>query len=559
MLTGLYIHNFALIEKLEIELEPGFNVLTGETGAGKSIIIDAVDVVIGGQGLAEYIRSGAEKAIVEAVFDISGHEKVRQALDEVGLLPDPDELLILSRELVLTGKNVCRINGRQVNLSVFREIAEKLVDIYGQHHQQSLLNPRKHIELLDEFGGSAIRTAKEHLTGVYETLISIQSKILELESLEKDRARMLDMYRYQTEEIEKTRLLPDEDISLEEEKNILTHSEKLAELCQIAYGVLYEGDRRQAVTELLYQAITAVKEACGIDEKLHPVRETLETVFYQLEEAARDIRAYLQKVETDPVRLEEIDNRLDIIRQLKRKYGNSIAEILKYKEQISCSLASLENSDEELVRLRLELAKAMAEYLRTAEVLGAARKSAALRLQEEIAGELKSLNMPHVTFRIDFSARTNPSVQGMDDVEFLISPNKGEPLKPMAKIVSGGEVSRIMLAFKTILADSDSVSTMIFDEVDAGIGGDTLVSVAEKLFLIGKSHQVICVTHSPQLAGKAATHFRITKSVKKDRTVTEVTKLGPAERIDEISRMLGGSSIASAARKHAEEILHVKD
>lgn len=556
MLCKLYIQNFALIDRLEIELYPGFNVLTGETGAGKSIIIDAVGVLTGGQALTEFIRSGEDKALVEGFFEIADNPAITAKLDGYGLRPEQGEPLVLTREIVKTGKNLCRVNGRMVTLSVYRDIAGGIVDIYGQHHQQSLLDVQKHIELLDEYGGQELLSAKEKLGAVWLELTGLRSQLTALEADEKDRARMIDMYRYQLEEIDKSRLQDGEDAALEEEKNILCHAERLANTTQAAYQLLYEGERQKSITDLLSEVINNIRDACGIDESLAPVREALETALYQLEESARELKLYSERVESDPGRLEELETRLNTIKQLKKKYGQSIREILAYRNQVAASLAVMTNYEEELANLKTALGRNQVKYNSLATALTEARMAAAGLLEAQVTEELKELNMPYITFKVSISEKSSPGSLGMDEVEFLISPNKGEPLKPLARIASGGEASRIMLAFKTILARLDSVSTMIFDEVDAGIGGDALRSVAQKLSVIGQDRQVICVTHSPQIAGRGDHHYHIAKIVENDRTVTRVKELKLNERTEEIARMLAGGQITEVAKKHAAEILN---
>lgn len=556
MLRKLFINNFALIDKLEIEFFPGFSVMTGETGAGKSIVVDAVDIAIGGPGLTEFIRSGEEKAVVEAFFEIDGNNRVTKLLEQYGYLQEEGELLILTRELVKTGKNLCRINGRQVNLSVYREITQLLVDIYAQHHQQSLLDPQKHIELLDEYGGLALLAVKKQLAELYTLYEQLQNRFKQLEASEKEQTRMADIYKYQWEEIEKFGLKPNEDIALEEEKHILNHSEKLAYLTNSAYEVLYEGSNGKAVTDLIHEAVNACREAGDIDEVLRPVCEALESALYQIEDAAREVKAYADKVEADPVRLEEVENRLNSLGQLKKKYGNTIMEILEYKGKVAASMALFENYEEELQKLKDSLADAESQYNRVAAELSQARKAAAEKLKVQITAELRELNMPDVSFEVAATLKKSPAVNGLDELEFLISANKGEPLKPLAKIVSGGEVSRIMLAFKTILAKLDAVTTLIFDEVDTGIGGHALQAVARKLSYIGQDRQVICVTHAPQIAGFGDHHYIAVKSSNSGRTMTSVQKLTTQERVDEMARMLAGGQVTETARRHAEEIIN---
>lgn len=558
MLSRLFIKNFALIESLELELHHGFNVVTGETGAGKSIIIDAVDVAIGGTGLTEFIRSGEEKALVEAVFETEDNSKVSELLEQYGFLPEPGESLIMSRELVKTGKNLCRINGRAVNLSLYREFARNLVDIYGQHHQQSLLDPQRHIGLLDEYGGPGLTGLKHKLSLVHEEMNSLRRHLNSLLEGEKEKARTADLYRYQVEEIEKSQLRPDEEQALEEEKHLLSYAGKLSLLTNSVYELLYEGGRHKPAADLIHEATNFCKEAAAIDEKLLDSCEAIESSLYQIIETARDIKSYAEKIESDPDRLVEVENRLDQIRQLKKKYGETVQDILDYKDKIAVSLAVLDNYDEEREKSRAKLADAESEYNDIARRLSAERKKTAQELKKKITAELKYLNMPHVTFEVQFLSKKQPGALGTDDIEFLISPNKGEPLKPLAKIVSGGEVSRIMLAFKTILAKLDSVATLIFDEVDAGVGGQALHAVAQKLSFIGLDRQVICVTHSPQIAGCGDYHYSVRKMVDNGRTLTRVQLLSPEERVDEIARMLSGGQVTPVTQKHAEEILQKK-
>lgn len=555
MLKKMYIKNFALIDKLEIEFCNGFNVLTGETGAGKSIIIDAVGIVTGNPAQAEFIRSGEEKALVEAIFDYADNEKAMKLLDEYGFVPENGEDLILTREIVRTGKNICRINGRQVNLSVYKEIAGNFVDIYGQHHQQSLLNPQKHIELVDGFGGIEVKAIKEKLYDFFYEMNGLKSKIEKLKENEKEMARMADIYKFQIEEIENCHPVPGEDVSLEEEKGILANAEKLYSLANLVYELIYDSNNQKSAVDILYDALNNMREISSIDSSLNSVQRTIEEALFQIEDAAREIRSYSEKIDNDPKRLEDIENRLDMLSRLKRKYGDTIDEILAYQAQIAAALEGIINHDEQLFTLENAFKNVNSKYQELASELSLLRKELASLVIIRITNELKDLNMPHITFDINIDRKNDPSSDGLDSIEFLISPNKGEPLKPLAKIVSGGEMSRIMLAFKSVLAEYDNVSTLIFDEVDAGIGGKSLTSVAAKLAKIGEGKQVICVTHSPQLAGYAKSHFNIRKTVEQNRTVTKVKKLSNEERIDEISRMLSGDKITDTIRNHAIEIL----
>lgn len=554
MLKKMIIKNFALIETLELELHPGFNALTGETGAGKSIIIDAVDVVMGGQGLTEYIRSGENAAWIEAFFEIAGNNKVVSILEQIDLLPDDDEYLILSRELVRSGKNICRVNGRPVNLSVYKDVTKNLVDIYGQHHQQSLLDPQKHIELLDVYGGQDLFTAKAELLFTFNEYSNLKTKMETMESSEKEQSRMMDIYKYQFDEISNSNLHVNEDDELTEEKKILCSTEKLSFLSSEVYEMLYGGQK--SAVDLINQALKSLKEMAAIDNEINPMFESLEAVLYQVEETTRDIKGYGSKIEADPNRLDEVENRLALITNLKKKYGNTIEEIWQYQEQVASSMELVENWEDEIKRLKGLYDKTKIEYTKKASLLTQARTKVAEKLGTLIENELKELNLPQVSFKVKIESRDNPGSQGMDEVEFMISPNLGEPLKPLSKIISGGEASRIMLAFKTILVEADSVSTMIFDEVDAGVGGSALQAVAQKLAALGDSRQVICVTHSPHIAAHADHHYEIVKRVKDGRTVTKINLLGYEKRVEETARMLSGDKITELTRKHAEEILH---
>lgn len=555
MLKKLIVKNFALIEYLEIEFHHGFNALTGETGAGKSIIIDAVDIVMGGQGLTEYIRSGEQLAIVEAFFDVFNNASVMTTLQELELLPDKGEFLILSRELVKSGKNITRVNGRSVNLSVYKQITKNLVDIYGQHHQQSLLDAQKHIDLLDAYGGEHLLDRRKEVSLLFEELLVCSQRLKNLESSEKNQARMADIYKYEFEEIERSALFEGEDEKLSQEQKLLSNAEKLWNSCSQIYQLLYDDRQQKTATELMSEALNHLNDISSIDGKAAPLKEALETSLYQVEEVARDIKNYMSTVEADPDRLEEIENRIIHINQLKKKYGNSIEEILAYQKQVAASMALVDNFEEEISKARNEVSIADKNYRNASAKLTQERNVAAKSLKNKITAELTDLNIPNVSFEVSIKTKDSAGPTGSDDIEFLISPNKGEPLKPLAKIVSGGEVSRIMLAFKAILAKADDISTMIFDEVDAGVGGIALQAVARKLSLVGSDRQVICVTHSPQIAAYADNHYQIKKDIISERTVTTVRLMTESERVEEIARMLSGDDITDLTREHAREIL----
>ncbi len=553
MLKKIIIKNFALIDNLEVDFHPGFNALTGETGAGKSIIIDAVDIVIGGQGLTDFIRSGEQTALIEAFFEIDSNKKVINMLQKLELVPEETEYLILSRELVRNGKNISRINGRSVTLSVYKELTKNLVDIYGQHHQQSLLDPQKHIDLVDLFGGGQLLELRVQVAMIYEELVNIEKSLKKMDELEKEQARMADVYRFQYDEIENSQLVIGEDTSLASEKKILAHSEKLTLLSEQVYDILYGGQRN--ASDLINEAVHNLKEISSIDPAASQMYENLQSVLYQIEDLSRDIRTYSSNIEYDPDKLQEVDDRLMMLNQLKKKYGNTIEEIIEFQKQIASSMEAAENWEATKNKIAESLDQKKAEYYNITAKLTEHRRRVAGKLNEEITIQLKELNIPHVSFEVNIQPKEIKSSQGMDDIEFMISPNVGEPLKPLSKIVSGGEASRIMLAFKTVLSEADSVSTMIFDEVDAGVGGIALQSVARKLSHLGTNKQVVCVTHSPHIAAYADNHYKIEKTVESKRTVTKINLLAYDQRIYEIARMLSGDKITEVTRKHAEEIL----
>lgn len=556
MLVRLLVKKFALIDKIEIDFGRGLNLITGETGAGKSIIIDAMDVVLGGQAATDYIRSGAERAVVEAIFDIGEVAGVKDKFAEFGLETEEDNNILMSREISRAAKNLCRINGRTVTLSMYREIGRQLVDIYGQHHQQSLLEKEKHLQLLDSFGGRQAQELLVKTGSLYKKYREVLDKITEIKTNEQERVRRLDMLRFQLAEIDTASLASGEDINLENERNLLTNAEKLTQLCSGIYEALYEGSaEKSAALEAIHDALANLRELGKIDLQLQSLTDVAESAMYQLEDVAREVGKYRDRIEYNSERLDQVNNRLELIKQLKRKYGANVEEIIAYREQLAVSTNECERAEELAVSLTKELAAVEDEYNQVAGELSAIRKLTAERLEQSITGELAALAMPQVKFKVDLNRHSTPGNCGFDEVEFMISPNPGEPLKPLAKIVSGGEMSRIMLALKAILARVDAMPTMIFDEVDAGLGGKAVQAVAEKLAVIGRDRQVICVTHSPQIASYADVHFNISKITTGERTETTVSRLPDAGRVEEISRMLGGNNITDLTKEHAQEML----
>lgn len=552
MLSELRIENFALIDRLEIHLRDGLNVLTGETGAGKSIIIDAVSLLLGGRGSQEFIRSGAPKAVVEGVFSLESDTPVYGRLALLGYEPE-DGCVVLSRELSSSGRNVCRVQGRTVPLSLYKEMGALLIDIHGQHDYQSLLRQETHLDLLDSLGEET-DSPREQVSNLAETILDLRRKLDEFAADDKDLARREDMLRFQLDEIASARLELGEEEELIQERARLVNAEKLASLSALAYERLFAGfERQKAAFDLTGTVVAHLRELAAIDPDITGLLESLESCYYQMEEAAHDLRNYQDSIVFDTQRQEYVEDRLALVKSLKRKYGNSIGEIKAFYEEAAAELDSLARQEERVLELQNSLAGQEQTYRRLAEILTVERQAVALRLEAAVTRELADLYMPDTKFKVEFSKREKVHKSGQDVVEFMFSPNPGEPLKPLAKTASGGELSRIILALKALLAKVDPVPTLIFDEVDSGVGGQAVRKVAEKLARIGENRQVLCVTHSPHLASFAASHFYIIKDIVEGRTVTKVHPLSPEERKVELARMLGGTT--KFTLDHAEELL----
>ena len=561
MLKELNIKNFAIIDQLRVEFTAGLCVFTGETGAGKSIVVDALNLALGERASADLIRTGCQEAVVEAAFELNGRgtADVTALLSGQGIETDPGEDLIVRRVLAASGKNKVYINGSLANLATLSALGASLADIHGQHEHQSLLSLERQMEMLDSFGNlAALRT---DLSETYFRLQDVRTKLAELEAGERDRAQREDMLRFQKSEIEAAMLKPGEDAELASEQKLLANSEKLAELSRAADEALYSADN--SVLSGLKKAVTGLREIAAIDSRLAPALELCEAGRAQIEEVAREMSAYADRVEFDPDRLEQIGDRLDLIQKLKKKYGATLEEIIEFGATASARLDHMERSAEEIERLTKEAQSIKSGLTARAQELTKKRGAAARELEKKIEAELSHLGMKKTTFIVKIVQEPGDDTldghklgpRGADRVEFLISPNPGEDPKPLAKIASGGELSRIMLALKTILVEGDSIPTLVFDEVDAGIGGAVAEEVGKRLKRVAAGRQVFCITHLPQIASMATSHYGVSKSVKKDRTSTEVRLLEEKERVDEIARMLGGKTITEATIRHAEEMI----
>ena len=548
MLTLLHIENIAVIEQADISFDRGFNILTGETGAGKSIIIDAISAILGERAYREVIRTGADKAYVSAVFD--GVPELPWFAD-FGV-PWEEELLI-QREIFLDGRNLCKVNGRGVTVSQLKALGRSLITIHGQHDSQQLFDEQTHLGLLDAFA------ADGELLGEYrcawEQVRAAKSALDRLNLDESEKARRQEMLQYQIKELERAELKPGEDEALEQRQKLLMNGEKLSAALNGAVTALFGDEDSQGAAELLDEALSAVAGALRYDEALRAPHDKLRELSFALSDAGEELRDYRDSLGDAEAELDEIGARLDLIHKLRRKYGSSCAEMLNYLEKAKAELDDILFADEKLRQAEKEYAAAKSKAEAVALELRKLRQAAAGELERRICDELAQLNMPKVRFLCEFE-QIPLSPDGMDGLRFLMSANLGEALKPLSKVASGGELARIMLAMKNVMAEHDSVSTLIFDEVDAGVSGRAAQKVAEKLRGVAKGRQVLCVTHLPQIAALAEHHLLIAKSERQGRTYTEVTALDRNGRINELARMIGGAVITDTTLKSAEEMLH---
>jgi DNA repair protein RecN (Recombination protein N) len=553
MLQELRIKNFAIIDELNLSFSKGLNILSGETGAGKSIILNAVHLLLGDKVTEEWIRSSEEEASVEALFDISGNLEVKERIKEKASHlqgAGEEDSLIIRRVISRSGRGKVFINGNLATLGVLSEVGEGLLSIYGQHEHQSLQRVETHIDILDEFGG--LFGLREEFQKQYQEFVSLSEEVEKIRTEKERRAKERELMAFQSKEIEASGIQIGEEESLKEERTILTHAKKLMDFANASEETLYseEGSTIEKIQRMLNQG----REMAAIDPSLSQPLEALESTLIQLEEIALALRDYSRRVEINPMRLEEIENRLEEIDRLKRKYGSTIKEVISFKRKIDEALKSFTSDEEKLSQLEGCLEPLRHTVSGLGKKLSDERKKIALELKKSVERELNSLGMKKTIFEIHIDPLPL-SLKGVDRVEFLISPNVGEEVKPLAKIASGGELSRIMLAMKRILAKVGGRQVLIFDEVDSGIGGAMAEVVGKKLRELSHHHQVICVTHLPQIACFADQHHSVRKEVKSGRTITSVDRLEKETIIDEIARMLGGVKITEKTRAHAKEMI----
>ncbi|NWG06023.1 MAG: DNA repair protein RecN [Chloroflexi bacterium] len=568
MLTELRIHNFAIIDKLDLRFGPGLIILTGETGAGKSIILDAVVMLIGGKADATFVRTDSDAAFVEGVFQLKGPEReaVHEVLKREDLMDDPD-YVVLMREVRKEGRSVARVNGRTVNVGLLKELGGILVDIHGQAEHLSLLDSRAHLGLLDRY--AEVTQPLSDYRQTYHTLLNLRHELSDLRKAQADADRKIDMLTYQAEEIEAARLKPGEDEELRKERDRLANAESLAQNAQEALAVLEEGSPEMpAASDLVGQAAQALAALAKIDSAQSELANQAEVLLETMSDIVHSLRDYLEEIEFNPKRLDEVEERLDLIHSLKRKYGGSIQSVLAYGQDARKQLETITGAAERITELEMQEARLLDKLAKQGSLLSEKRKSAALTMSKGIETELGDLKMASARFTVDFQTKPDPNgvplpdgtriafdQNGFDKVEFLIAPNPGEGLKPLVKIASGGETSRLMLGLKNVLARADEIPSLIFDEIDQGIGGRVGMIVGQKLWNLSRMHQVFCVTHLPQLAAFGDEHYQVQKLIQGNRTLTRVERLDGEPRLLELSQMLG--EVGEGTLRSAHELMQV--
>ena len=535
MINHISIKNFAIIENTEVDFEDGLNIITGETGAGKSIVIEAVSLALGSRADTSSVRTGADKAVVQLAGELDGEE------------------IIITREVSASGKNLCRLNGEIVTLARLNEVCRRLADIHGQYDNQSLLNPDYHMVLVDSYHKEETGPAREVVSEKFDAFTRCRSQLASLLSLEKENARKKDFYKFELDEIEAANLRIGEDTELEERISLLQNSEKIFESIEKSYALLNEAS--PSLIDGAGACHRAIDEIASYSRELEGISGDLGDIYYRLQDISRSLGEMRENISFSPAELDSLISRLNQIDNLKKKYGSSIEDILAYRDDIKSKLDKIDNFDDEKHRLEKQLIAARNELMAACSVLTELRKKIAAELETKILAELSDLNFKDARMEITVEPLSAPTEEGMDKVEILISANRGEPLKPLYKIASGGEMSRIMLAFKNILSSSDMIPTLIFDEIDNGISGITASIVAKKLGEISRQHQIICITHLPQIAAAGDSNYRIYKETDGEKTFTRVEKLAEDEKVSEVARLLGGTTITDTTLQSARELI----
>ena len=555
MLLELTIKNIALIESLRVEFSQGFNVLTGETGAGKSIVVDSLNLALGGRADRDLIRTGADKATVQALFDVSGNEKALDFL-RVQDIEAEDGVIAIRRELSREGRNICRVQDVVVPLASLKQLTGALMDIHGQHEHQALMNPARHLGFLDAFGGAGHAEALAEVAQLHAARGKIASELKRLMSDVAEKDRLFDMLTFQAQEIAAAKLKPGEEEKLEKRLKVLENSEKIRQGVETAYTLVYQGDgRAPSAQEALLRAAEAMDRIASLNERYGALAGRLRDLYYGVQDVGYELQALMDDLDFEPELLDKIAGRLDMIRRLERKYGATVEEVIAFGASAESRLEELKRGDESIGVLKKRYKEADGRLREACGRLTELRKASAEKLAGEICRQLKDLGMGKTRFEVRLEPEPKPTASGMDRVEFMISPNPGEPMKPLASIASGGEISRVMLALKAISVDAEGVDSMVFDEIDTGVSGRMAQVVGEKMCLIAKNRQVLSITHLPQIAALGDAHFLVEKTAGEDRTETHVRLLDAEGRVHELARLVGGASETQSSLNHAENML----
>lgn len=552
MLLELFIKNIALAQEVRVTFDKNLNILTGETGSGKSMIIDALGLCLGKRGDRSMIRKGEDKAIVEGIFSIESPQVIK-LLEENGI--EAEDNLIITRELYLDGKNINRINGRNVNLTTLKEITSSFIDIHGQNEQSTLYQRENHIKMIDDYGKEELVPVKKEYQDIYFELKKLKDEFKEMigSNDEISLQREMDLLKYQIEEIEEAKLSTGEEESLQRDIDLQRNSERISKILYNSYDVIYAG--KMNVITAMGKTLKELEDISSYDQELKEAMENFYEAYYKTEEMAFFLRDHREKIEFNPTLLEELEERMDHILELKRKYGKTIEDVLEYRDQCIERLNYIDNLDEKIQLTRDMIDKKANLLDKKSKELSIMRRNVANTLEKKLQKELEELNLKGSRFIVEFREKESNSLEGIDDLEFLVTFNPGEDLKPLVKVASGGEVSRFMLAFKTVVKDSDTIETMIFDEVDNGISGIAAEIVGKKLLNLAREKQIICITHLPQIAALSEAHYKIEKIVRDGRTKSFIKKLSEDEKIYELARIIGGSQLTEKTIENAKEII----
>ena len=554
MLIELTIKNIALIESLRVDFAQGFNVLTGETGAGKSIVVDSISLALGGRADRDMIRTGAQKGMVQALFDISDNARALELVRSLDIDAE-DGVIAIRRELSREGRNICRVSDVVVPLNTLRQLTALLMDIHGQHEHQALMNPARHLDFLDAFGGAGHAAARAEVARLHAARGKIAAELKRLLNDVAERERLSDVLQFQAQEIAAAKLKPGEEQKLEKKLAVLENAEKIRQGVETAYTLVYQGDGRPSAQEALLRSADAMDRIAALNERYGALAGRLRELYYGAQDVGYELQSLMDELDFEPELLDRIAARLDMIGRLERKYGATVEEVIEFGASAQKRLDELKRGDESVAELKKRYKEADAALKAACGELTGLRRVSAERLAGQICAQLKDLGMAKTRFEVRVEPLEKPTSSGMDRVEFMISPNPGEPLRPLADIASGGEISRVMLALKAISVDAEAVDAMIFDEIDTGVSGRMAQVVGEKMCLIAKHHQVLCITHLPQIAALGDAHFLVEKIAGEERTDTHVRLLDEDGRIHELSRLVGGAEDSESSLSHAAHML----